>query len=346
MQAAVVRRVGEVVADEVPIPKPNKYQALVKIICGATCNSTDYRIVHDNLPWRMAYPCILGHESIGRIVSIGSKVKNFEVGDLVLRPTAVYPGEKLDGYYSGWGGFAEYGLVTDVEAMIVDGINRTFINSYAFLHQKVPPEIDPTDAVMIINLREIMHWVDSLGISANSSVLVIGDGPVGLTYVQCAKIRGANPIILVGHRDERLKLGQTIGADYTINSHYVDFTVEVKNIIESKAVDFLIDCTGDQSTFNKALNILKSNGKAVAYGTPKVPPTGPPPNDPRIAKITPNEPRTHDEIIRLILDGKINPKHFYSERLPLSKISEAIDRIGKKKALAKIIIDIKEEWRM
>ena len=343
MRAAVVKKIGEVVAEDVPIPKPNKYQALVKIICGATCNSTDYRIVHGNLPWRMDYPCILGHESVGRIVSLGSKVKNFKVGELVLRPTAVYPGEKLDGYYSGWGGFAEYGLVTDVEAMIESGVDKSTINSYAFLHQKVPSEMDPADAVIVINLREIMSWVDALGISTGSSVLVIGDGPVGLTYVQCAKIHGANPIILVGHRNERLKLGQAIGADYAINSHYMDFTVEVKNITESKGVDFLIDCTGDQLTFSTALKALKSDGKAVAYGTPKVPPTGPVPNDPRIVKITPNEPGAHDEIVHLILNGKINPKHFYSERLPLSRISEAIDRIGRKKVLAKIIIDIEEE---
>jgi len=343
MRAAVVRNIGEVVTEDVPIPKPNKYQALVKIVCGATCNSTDYRIVHGNLPWKMNYPCILGHESVGRITSLGSKVKNFEIGDLILRPTAVYPGEKLNGYYSGWGGFAEYGLVTDVKAMTANGVDKSSINPYAFLHQKVPSKMDPADAVIVINLREIMSWVDALGISAGSSVLVIGDGPVGLTYVQCAKIHGANPVILVGHRDERLKLGQAVGADYAINSHYTNFIVEVKNAIEPEGVDFLIDCTGDQLAFNAALKVLKSNGKAVAYGTPKVPPTGPVPNDPRIVKIATNEPSAHDEIIHLILSGKINPKHFYSERLPLSKISEAIDRIGKKKALAKIIIDIEEE---
>jgi len=343
MQAAVVKKIGEVVVESVPVPRPNKYQALVKIVCGATCNSTDYRIVHGNLPWKMDYPCILGHESVGRIVSLGSKVKCFEIGELVLRPTAVYPDEKLDGYYSGWGGFAEYGLVTDVKAMIDDGVDKSTINSYAFLHQKVPSGMDPADAVIAITLREVMSWVDALGISTSSSVLVIGDGPVGLAYVQCAKIHGANPIILVGHRNERLKLGQAIGADHIINSQYMDFLVEVKNIMESEGVDFLIDCTGDQLIFNIALKVLKSSGKAAAYGTPKVPPTGPVPSDPRIVKITTNEPGAHDEIIRLILDGKINPKHFYSERLPLSRISEAIDRIRRKKVHTKVIIDIEEE---
>lgn len=343
VQAAVVRRIGEVVAEDVPPPKTNKYQALVKIICGATCNSTDYRIVYGNFPWQMNYPCILGHESLGRVVSIGSKVRSFEAGDLVLRPTAVYPGETLDGYYSGWGGFAEYGVVTDVEAMIADGIERSNINPYAFLHQKVPPEIDPADAVMIINLREIMSWIDALGVTANSSVLIIGDGPVGLTYVQCAKIHGANPIILVGHRDARLKLGQTIGANYVINSYHVDFKTEVKRLVETNGVDFLIDCIGDQKSFSLALDLLKPDGKAAAYGTPKVPPTGPMSVDSRIAKVTTNEPGAHNEIVRLILEGKVNPRCFYSERLPLSKISEAIDRIDKKKVLAKIIIDIEEQ---
>jgi threonine dehydrogenase-like Zn-dependent dehydrogenase len=343
MLAAVVEKIGKVTCKGVPSPEPNKYQALVEITCGATCNSTDYRIVHGNLPWKMDYPCILGHESVGRIVSLGSKVKNFEVGELVLRPTSVYPGEKLDGYYSGWGGFAEYGLVTDVEAMIDDGVNKLSINPYAFLHQKVPSNISPADAVVIITLRETMSWVEALGVSFNSSVLIMGDGPVGLAFVQCAKIRGANPIIIVGHRDERLNLACIIGANYTINSHGVGFVNEVKNIVGSEGVDFLIDCTGDQSTLNAALNLVKPSGKIAAYGTPKVPPTGPAPNDSRIMRIKTDEPGAHNEIVSLILDGRINPKLFYSESLPLSRISEAIERIGGKKALAKIIIDVGEE---
>ena len=58
-----------------------------------TCTGTDQKHLHNTLPWAQSYPGVLGHESVGQVISLGAKVKQFAVGDLVLRPTAVYPGD-------------------------------------------------------------------------------------------------------------------------------------------------------------------------------------------------------------------------------------------------------------
>ena len=62
-------------------------------------------------------PTVLGHESAGRVVQIGEKVKAYKIGDMVVRASL----PSTDKYASSWGGFSEYGLVTDAKAMEADG---------------------------------------------------------------------------------------------------------------------------------------------------------------------------------------------------------------------------------
>src|SRR5687767_5310195 len=108
MRAVVVPAPGQIEVVDVPVPRYGEHEALVEILTCSICSGTDTHIVHDQFPWR-AYPCVLGHESIGRVVECGSAVRNLKPGDLVLRPSAVRPGEQLGSYNSMFGGFAEYG---------------------------------------------------------------------------------------------------------------------------------------------------------------------------------------------------------------------------------------------
>ncbi|HID08311.1 MAG TPA: sorbitol dehydrogenase, partial [Armatimonadetes bacterium] len=93
MKACVIESPGKVSILEVPEPTPNEYQALVKILACATCNSTDLKLIEGKM--RTSYPCILGHESVGEVLSVGAMVRSFSVGDIVTRPCAVYPNELL-----------------------------------------------------------------------------------------------------------------------------------------------------------------------------------------------------------------------------------------------------------
>jgi len=82
------------------MPEPGPYQCLCKTLACATCTGTDQKIIWHKLPWPQDYPGIVGHESIGRVIKTGNKVRNIKEGELVFRPTAVYQGEKLGDYYS------------------------------------------------------------------------------------------------------------------------------------------------------------------------------------------------------------------------------------------------------
>lgn len=110
MKAVIAQGGGRFAFADVPMPQPTDYQCLCKIQACATCSGTDQKIVAEALPWKQSYPGILGHESVGRVIEVGAKVRHIKTGDMFLRPAAVYNGEKLGGFHSLWGGFAEYAV--------------------------------------------------------------------------------------------------------------------------------------------------------------------------------------------------------------------------------------------
>src|SRR5437764_4540091 len=117
MKALVVPEPGRVEIENVPEPSISEYQALVRIKAASICNSTDTQIVTGRFPmdWidGQSYPGILGHEGVGEVVRVGSKVTAYREGDHVFRPRAEVPG--LGCFF---GSFAEYGVVTDHAALL------------------------------------------------------------------------------------------------------------------------------------------------------------------------------------------------------------------------------------
>ena len=94
----------------------------------------------------LTFPGILGHESVGKVIKVGKKVKNYKIGDLVLRPAAVYPGQRLGEYYSLFGGFAEFGVATDYKAEIEDTEKvESDFNLWQIYQQTIPNYFDPID---------------------------------------------------------------------------------------------------------------------------------------------------------------------------------------------------------
>jgi D-arabinose 1-dehydrogenase-like Zn-dependent alcohol dehydrogenase len=89
MRAAVVEKPGVLTIMDLPIPVPGPYEALCTLEYGATCTATDLHIIDGTIPFAIPCPAILGHESVGRVLEVGTKVRNFAQGDLVTRVGSV-----------------------------------------------------------------------------------------------------------------------------------------------------------------------------------------------------------------------------------------------------------------
>jgi len=170
--AGVVDRFGEVHAREVPMPEIGEYDALVKIAACAFCNGTDSHIIAGTFPFLSPLPTILGHESVGQVVEVGAKVRNYKPGDWIFRPTATYSG--VEGApNSTWGGFAEYGVASDGKTISEGGAGRPLAGSWS-MQQIIPEGIDPAEATTLITVKETLSALRIADLKAGQSLLVLG----------------------------------------------------------------------------------------------------------------------------------------------------------------------------
>lgn len=329
MKAAITDGKGNIWIEDVPMVQPGPYQCLCKTIACATCTGTDIKIINGKLPWKENYPAILGHESIGRVIKTGEKVRYIKEGEIILRPTAVYPGEKHGRYSSIWGGFAEYGLIMDTEAFLEDNPDKD--TGYGKFQMKVPEWIEPEDALMLITLKETAGYVADMGITLNDSVVVLGAGPVAMAITLFAKLKGAFPLIVIARRDEPLENIKKFGANYTINNKKEDMLKRVMDITDGKGAKYVIDTTGDEELFIDAFRMLEKDGKIAPYAVysedffKKF-------DKAKILNAQTGEVPAHNYLIDLVKLGKINLKDFYSHILPFSEIEKGFEMIKRKEA--------------
>src|SRR5262249_58610056 len=107
------------------------------------------------------------------------------------------------------------------------------------------------------------------GLVAGESVVVSGPGPIGLLGVAVAKAMGAQPVILTGTRENRLKIGLELGADHVINIRKEPDVVEaVKKLNGGKGVDYVLECSAAPNAVNEAIHMVNRGGKVCLAAFP------------------------------------------------------------------------------
>lgn len=324
---------------DLPMPKFGDYDALVKIESCGVCNGTDMKIIHGKFKGIDEYPAILGHEGVGRVVEMGSKVTSFKVGDLVLMP---FIGEAPEGYSSAWGTYSEYNIVTDARAMEKDGL---IPEEFAYAQQKLPEGFDPVSSAMIITFREVLSTMKRFGLEANRSIAILGLGPVGLSFVKFCKLYGIGPVIAMDIDDGKLELAKKMGADYVINSKENDIVTAIREICPD-GIDYALDAVGFNGFINQALEVIVPDGKICVYGISEQMNTNVdwskcPYNWTLHFHQFPSkkaESEAHEQICHWIKEGILNPNDFISHVFDFADIDKAFDRIKNRQPSMKMVI--------
>jgi threonine dehydrogenase-like Zn-dependent dehydrogenase len=344
MKGVVVYRDGSLKVEQLPKPKFGEYQALVENLSCGICNGTDLKLIHGQFKGFDTYPAVLGHESVGRVVDIGKKVTSFKPGDLVLRSIL----EKVEDerYSSGWGSFAEYGVVGDIEAMKRDG--RTDFYDIYLAQQIVPNHFNVHQAVMLITLKEVLSGIERFGVARNQSVLIHGTGPVGLSMVRFAKLKGASPIVVSEPNAERRDRAVHLGADDAIDPKAENLVTRAK-AIRPDGFDYVIDAVGINRLMSDSLKLVKFNGKVGVYGiaaeTHAEIDWKEAPYNWAIHFVQwptfQDEAAVHHEVIALVDAGAIDLGQFVTHVIPrMEDFQKGIDLITSQKAI-KVTVDLK-----
>lgn len=247
-------------------PAPGPHEALVRIRACGICGTTDRELIRGTQPYNKAYPCLLGHEAVGEVVATGDRVRAFAPGDLVTRPVGIWPGETRDGLASAWGGFAQFGIVRDREALAADG-DRSLLADYTAVRQNriAADGLDAAALVLAISLAETASWTWQLPPLGGAAVCVAGTGIAGLSIALWAKLAGARTVVVLGRRAERLALARSIAADFALDTSDPEWAVALRERTGG-GPDVFCEAVGSADLLRAGIAALRPGGAAAIYG--------------------------------------------------------------------------------
>ncbi|HEY1993635.1 MAG TPA: zinc-dependent dehydrogenase [Edaphobacter sp.] len=265
MRAAVYRGVNDVRVETVPVPEIGAGEVLVKIHTCGICG-TDLKKIHTG---SHDAPRIFGHEMAGTIVKAGEGVSGFKVGDRVMAYHHVPCGEcyycskqtfaqcedyKKVGCTAGFvpsgGGFAEYIRVMD---RIVQRGGLV----------KIPDEIPFEQAAFLEPVNTCYKAIQLLHLRPDETVLVIGQGPIGVLLASIARKSGAT-VLTSDLYPERHAIAAKFGLDHPLDARG-DVVAAAKAATEGRGADVALLAVGGNALIKVAMDAIRPGGRVVLF---------------------------------------------------------------------------------
>lgn len=307
MRAAVYRGVNDVRIESVPVPEIGLGEVLVKIHTCGICG-TDLKKIHTG---SHSAPRIFGHEMAGIVAAVGEGVSGFKIGDRVMAYHHIPCGEcfycrkhtfaqcetyKKVGCTAGFepsgGGFAEY-------IRVMDWIVRRGL-------VKIPEGVPFEQASFIEPVNTCYKAIDLLKLQSDETVLVIGQGPIGILLAALARRTGAT-VLTSDLYPERHAIAAKFGLDHPLDGRG-DVVAAAKTATEGRGADVVLVAVGGNALIQVAMNAIRPGGRVMLFAATQ---HGEAPFDP--AAVCMDEKTLmgsysasvaiQDEVTRLVLDG-------------------------------------------
>lgn len=272
MHGIVWNGVHDVRVETVPDPTiVDSTDVIVRVTKASICGSDLHAYNHGDA-FGIAPGSRLGHEFVGVIEDVGHDVRVFKTGDKVISPFWISCGQcsfcqdelytscTIGGPY-GFGekfwpaeGPVQGGQSEYVRVPMADGTLERIPESLA----------DNANDLRVLPLSDVFstgyHAVVGAELRAGDTVLVIGDGAVGLLAAHAARIFEPAAIVLAGHHDDRLAIGETLGATHIINSTVADVTALVRDLTDGLGPRAVLDCVTTPESMRLASEIVRAGG--------------------------------------------------------------------------------------
>ena len=330
MRAAVYRGPEQISVERVPIPQIGDGEILVRVyacgVCGTDLKKIEYGLVPP--------PRIFGHEMAGVVARVGKKVTKFKVGDRVVAHHHIPCGKcfycqrrlfsqcefyrrtgTTAGFEPAGGGFAEFIRVMDwiVEAGVV----------------RIPDHVSYEEASFLEPLNTCLRAVDIAEVQPEETVVIYGQGPVGLMMSQAATVAGAK-VVGLDFLDARLAVARELGAVAAFNPCRDDVKAEIDRMTEGRGADLAIVAAANPEAVDAAQKIVRRGGRVMLFAQ-----TVPGEKIPVDAGAICMEEKKligsysasvdrQDKAAELVFSGKVNVARLISHRLGLEALLEGI----------------------
>ena len=343
MKVATFIESGKMTVTEAPVPEIQKdTDAIIKIVRACVCGSDLwwFRGISKREP-----NSYTGHEAIGIVETVGNAVTSVKSGDFVIVPFTHGCGKcaacraGFDGNCTNMepGGNAGY-----------QGEYLRFTNAdWALI--KIPGQpSDYSDDVLnsLLTLADVMatgyHAAKTAEVKAGDTVVVMGDGAVGLCGVIGAKLLGATRIIAMSRHADRQVLAKEFGATDIVSERGDEAVEKVMALTNGAGVDAVLECVGTEQSVETAVNVCRPGAVIGRVGVPQkaemntntlfwknIGLRG------GVASVT-----TYDKELLLdaVLTEKINPGKVFTKRFNLDDIQAAYEAMDKREAIKSLVI--------
>ena len=332
---------GKIEFQEIPLPKLNEKEVLIKVMRIGVCGS-DIHVYHGKHPYTQ-YPITQGHEVSGKIEKIGSKVQGFKLNDKVT----IQPQVVCERCYQCTHG--NYHICDDLKVM---GFQTTGTASEFFAVNsdklvKLPNEMSYEEGAMIEPCAVAVHAVIKGGNVSGFNVLVLGAGPIGNLVSQTVKALGARSVMITDISDYRLGIAKDVGIDFTINPLKQTLSEEVLKSFGPNKADLIIECVGVNETINAAINNARKGTDIIVVGVfgenPSINLGFVQDRELRLIGNLMYQTEDYRKAIELIQSKKINLKPLMSTHFPFMDYIKAYEYIEEKKdKVLKVFIDVNQ----
>lgn len=265
MRAAVYRGVNDVRVETVPVPEIDHGEVLIRVAACGICG-TDLKKIHTG---SHSAPRIFGHETAGTIAALGDGVRGFAVGDRVMvfhhipcgkcyycrkKTFAQCPVYKKVGCTAGFepsgGGFAEY-------VRVMDWIVRRGL-------VKIPDGVPFEQAAFVEPVNTCYKAIQNLALAPDETVLVIGQGPIGILLAALAARTGAR-VLTSDLFPERHKIAATYGLDRSIDAGKQDVIGLTRAASQGRGADAVILAVGGNGLIKTAMDATRPGGRVLLF---------------------------------------------------------------------------------
>lgn len=343
MHAAVIHAARDVRFESVPDPVLSTGgDAIVRVVAACVCGSDlwPYRGVTET-----AEPKRIGHEFVGVVEEVGPDVRSVAVGDFVIAPfydcdmTCVncrngFSTSCLDG---GWwgaddrsGAFADGGQGERVRVPHADGSLVA-----------TPEQPEPALVPHLLTLADVMgtghHAAVSAGVGPGKTVVVVGDGAVGLCAVLASKRLGAERIVAMSRHADRQALARRFGATDVVAERGDEGVAAIQELFDGIGADCVLECVGTKESMDQALRSARPGGQVGFVGVPNGGPELPmrrmfSTNVGVRGGVAPVR-NYIDELLPEVLSGVIEPGLVFDLELPLAEVADAYAAMDERRAI-------------
>ncbi|GAA3662549.1 zinc-dependent alcohol dehydrogenase family protein [Microbacterium marinilacus] len=350
MRATFLHGPGDVRLEEVPDPViRDPRNAIVRVVASCVCGSDLWH--YRGVTAKPDEPTRIGHEFVGVVEEVGSDVSRVRPGDFVIAPfydCDMTCANCRNGFSTSclergsWGG-------KDHTGADVDGGQGEYVRvPHADGSLTVVPGGVPDDALIpsLLTLSDVFltghHAAVSAGVRAGSTVVVVGDGAVGLSGVLAASRLGAERIVAMSRHEPRQALARRFGATDVIASRGADGIRDVKELFDGIGPDAVLECVGTKESMDQALRSARPGGQVgfvgVPHGGPELPVRTMFGSNVGVRGGVAPVRNYVDEVLPEVLSGALDPGRVFDLTVPLSDVAEGYAAMDERRAIKSLLV--------